>query len=88
MGGSKGVEGRRRRADEAGQVPGGSAQVGLEFGKGHFDGVQIGAVGGQVVELRAAGGDGFGHAGHFVRGEVVADDEVACVESGASTSRR
>ena len=83
VGCGEGVQSCGGGADQASpSAPGGLAQVGLEFGEGHFDGVQIGTVGGQVVELRAPGGDGIGHSGYFVRGEVVTDDDVAFEQFG------
>ena len=53
--------------------------MGFEFGKGHFDGIEIGAVGRQI---RPTGGDQLRDAGDFVRGEIVEDDDVIGVQCG------
>jgi len=60
----------------------GLAQMGLEFGKGLFDGIEIWTVGRQVVDLRAPTRDQLTHARHFVSGEVVEDDEIALAQFG------
>lgn len=59
------------------------AQMGLEFGKGLFDGIEIGTVGRQVVDLRAPTRDQLTHARHFVRGEIVEDNKIARAQLGA-----
>lgn len=67
---------QQARKGALGRLP----QMSLEFGKGHFDGVQIGAVGGKVEQGGIAGLNGLVDSGHFVRGKVVADDDVAAVK--------
>src|SRR5271163_1129654 len=62
---------------------GGLAQVGFELGEGQLDGVQVGAVGRQVVDLGPAGGNQLSHPRHLVGGEVVEDDLVARTQFGA-----
>ena len=57
-----------------------SAQVSLELGEGHFDRIEIGAVGRQEEEPCAAfPEDGLGF-GAFVAGEVVEDDHVTLAQ--------
>ncbi len=61
-----------------------SAQVGLEFGEGHFDRIEIGTVGRQEEEPGATlPEDGLG-LGALVAGQVVEDDHVALAQGGAS----
>jgi len=55
----------------------GLTQVGLKFGEGHFNGVEIGAVGRKVKQGGPGGLDGELDAFDLVGGEVVADDQVA-----------
>ena len=61
---------------------GGVSQVGLEFGEGHFDRIEIRAVGRKIAHARSAGGDQGLDAGDFVGGEIVEDDDVALFEFG------
>lgn len=58
----------------------GLPQLGLEFGKRHFDGIEIGAVSGEVSDGGAFGCNQLGDAGDFVGGEVVEDDDVVLFE--------
>lgn len=82
--GGEALEGVGQRSREIAQCPSCRlAQVRFEFGKGHFDRVEIGAVGGQITYRRASGLDEFFDRRHFVRGEVVEDDDVSRVEFGA-----
>jgi hypothetical protein len=37
----------------------GLAQERFEFGKGHFDGIEVRAISGQITQVSAAGRDGF-----------------------------
>lgn len=61
----------------------GSPQMGFEFGEGHLDGIEIGAVGRREEEPRAACfEDGFGFFA-FVTGEIVEDNDVAGIECGS-----
>lgn len=77
----KGGEAAGERALKLGERAGRSlAQLGLEFGEGHFDGVKVRAVSGQIAHGGAVGGDQLGHARDFVRGEIVQDDHVASLE--------
>ena len=64
----QGLSGGRDEAREV--TSGGVAQKSFELGEGHFDGIELGAVSRQVLELRAAGGDGLRHAADLVRGEI------------------
>ena len=58
-------------------VPGGGlADQRLQFGEGLLNRIEIGAVGRQVDKPGAARLDGFAHASHLVRAEVVHDDDV------------
>lgn len=58
----------------------GFSQVRLELGEGHFDGIEVGAVGRQEQEPCAAFlEDGLGLLA-FVAGEIVEDDHVAGFE--------
>ena len=65
---------------------GGLPQLGLEFGEGHFDGIEIGAVRRKVADGGACGRDQLGDARDFVGGEVVEDDEVVLFEVGTRLS--
>ncbi len=56
---------------------GGLFEEGLELGEGHLDGVEVGAVGGQVKQLGACGLDGCPDPGELVGRQVVHDDDVA-----------
>ena len=52
----------------------------LEFGEGHFDGVEVGAVGREEEEPGAAGFEDGGGLWAFVAGEIVEDDHVATLQ--------
>jgi hypothetical protein len=52
----------------------------LELGEGHFDGIEIGAVGRQEEESSAAGFQDGGGLWAFVAGEIVKDDHVATLK--------
>jgi len=52
------------------------AQVRLEFGEGHFDRIEVGAVGRQKHEPSASFADGVFGGGAFVGRQVVEDDDV------------
>ena len=56
------------------------AEMGLEFGEGHFDGIEVGAVGGQKHEPSAALADGLFGGLAFVGGQIVQDDDVAFLQ--------
>lgn len=58
----------------------GLPQLGLEFGKSHFNGIEIGAVSREVSDSGAFGRNQLGDAGDFVGGEVVEDDDVVLLE--------
>lgn len=47
----------------------------FDFGEGHFDRIQVGAVGGQKQEPATSFAHGFGGAWAFVCGQVVEDDD-------------
>ncbi len=51
--------------------------MGLEFGKGFFDGIEIGAVGREIAHGRAYRFDRDLNARALVRAEIVHDDDVA-----------
>lgn len=61
---------------------GSTSKQGLEFGEGQFDGIEVGAVGRQIDELRPDRFDGFSYAGHFVGRQVIHNHRV----SGAKRS--
>jgi hypothetical protein len=48
-----------------------AAQVRFEFGEGHFDGIEVGAVGRQEEQASALLTNGLLGGGTFVRGQVV-----------------
>jgi hypothetical protein len=48
----------------------GGAQEDLEFGEGHFDGIEVGAVGRQVAQACAGGLDRLSHAMDLVSGQI------------------
>jgi hypothetical protein len=52
----------------------------LEFGEGLFDGVQVGAVGGQKQEAGTGCADGLSHRVSLVAAEVVEHDDVAWLQ--------
>jgi hypothetical protein len=60
----------------------------LELGKGHFDGVEVRAIGGQVAHARAFGGDQPGDGGSLVDAKIVEDDDIAGLEFGQRTCLR
>ena len=60
-----------------GSTGGGLAQVGFEFGKSHFDRIEVRAVGGQVLHARSACLDQRFDGGDFMGGQVVQDHDVA-----------
>ena len=51
---------------------GGLTQQGFELGEGHFNGVEVGAVCGEVKKLGPASGNGSLHPAYFVGGDQVA----------------
>lgn len=58
-------------------------EVGFEFGEGHFDGVEIWAVGRQVTQAGPLGRDECLDILYFMGGEVIEDDNVTFSEDGA-----
>lgn len=56
------------------------AQMGLEFGKSQFNGIEIGAIRRQVTEANPASREQPGDVLDFVRGEVIEDERVARVK--------
>lgn len=56
---------------------GDASEMGLEFGEGHLDRVEIGTIGRQEEEPGASVGEALGGAVAFVDGEIVEDDDVA-----------
>jgi len=59
---------------------GGVAQMALELGKGHFNGVEVGAIGRQIAHGGAFGLDQPGDGRGLVDAEVVEDDDIAGVQ--------
>lgn len=55
---------------------------GLELREGHFDGVQIWAVGRQIEDLCAPLGDGFADPCNFVGREIVEHHDIAAFQGG------
>jgi hypothetical protein len=79
--GSKTLKGLSQNVREIDQGSSrGLTQVGLEFGKGHFDGVEIRTVGWQVTDGRALSLNQPFDRCHLVRREVVEDDDVTWLE--------
>lgn len=75
--GSKSEEAAGDAELEFGEGPGsGLPQVGLEFGEGHFDGIEIRAVSRQISDRGSSGRNQLGYARDLVGGEVVEDDDV------------
>jgi hypothetical protein len=58
------------------------AQMRLEFGEGHFDGIEVGAVGRQKQQPSASLADGLFGGRAFVGGQIVQDDDVALLQRG------
>jgi len=56
--------------------------MGLEFGEGQIDGIEIGTVRRQVAHLGSTGSDLLADTSHLVGGEVVEDDDVARMQLG------
>ena len=56
---------------------GDASEMGLEFGEGHLDRVEIGTIGRQEEEPGASVGEALGGAAAFVDGEIVEDDDIA-----------
>ena len=54
----------------------------LAFGEGHLDRVHVAAVGRQVEELCAPGGDRLTDAGDLVGGQIVEHHDIAAPERG------
>ena len=57
-------------------------QMGLQFGKSQFDGIEIGAVRRQIPDAGSPGRDQFGDVLDFVGGEVIEDDGVTLAQFG------
>ena len=60
---------------------GGLADQGLEFREGHFDGVEVGAVGRQKEGPSADRFEHLGGFGAFVAGEIVEDDHITGLQA-------
>ena len=83
VGGSEGAEALHESALQVIQGAGGGlTEMGFEFSKGHFDGIEIWAVRRQVAHAGPAGGDQFRDTGDFMGGEIVEDDDVTGVQFG------
>ena len=74
-----GANGGPQAGDRAGR---GSPQAGFEFGKDLLNGIEVGAVGGQVEQAGADGLNRLPHARDFMARQIVHDDAVAGVEGG------
>ena len=74
--------GPHRRPQARHRTRGEGPQAGFEFGKDLFDGIEVGAVGRQIEQLRPDGFNRLADPGHFMTGQVVQDDTVAWVERG------
>ena len=83
MGGSEGIQCLRGGFPQRGEgALGALPQERLEFGKGQLDRVEVRAVSGQIKQLGSTVFNGFAHSADFVRGKIVANDEVAAVQFG------
>ena len=79
-----GGEGRPYRRPQAGHRAGGDRpQARFEFRKDLFDGIEVGAVGGQGEQVGASRLDRVAHPGHFMARQIVHDDRVARLEGGS-----
>ena len=58
--------------------------AGLELGEGHFDGIEVGTVWGQVSQVRASGLDRLSDAVDFMSGQIVMMTILAGRNSGTS----
>ena len=56
------------------------AQMRLELGEGHFDRIEVGAVGRQKHEPGASVANGLFGGRTFVSGQIVQDDDVALLQ--------
>ena len=56
---------------------GGLTQVSFEFGKGHFDGIKVWTIGGQITHGGSLLADEFFDVLDFVSGKIVEDDHIA-----------
>ena len=84
VGGTNPAKGFGNGGQQVRVVPGlGLAQVGFDFRPHHFDGIEIGTVGGQQQQLCSFGFDELLRFGVAVGREVVADHEVAHAQGGA-----
>lgn len=81
MCGGEGLESLGDSFDQTAQgVLRGTTQRGFEFGKSHFDGVEIRAVGGQIEQTSPPFFHDFLDAADFVTGKIVADHQIARLE--------
>jgi len=81
--GGKGVQSGRHGPEEVFQGAGGRlSQVGLQFGKGLLDRIEIRAVGRKVAEVDPACAQQSANLGDFMSGEIVEDQSVALVQAG------
>ena len=60
-------------------------EEGIELGEGHFNGIEVGAVGRQEAQLGADLFVGLAHGGWFVGGQIVHDDDVTGLEGRDET---
>ena len=60
------------------------AKQGFELGEGHFDWIEIRAVGRQKQEPSSAVANGFFGLGALMGGEIVEDNDVAGLRVGSS----
>ncbi len=81
--GREGLEGVANSGPQAGNRAGRSGpQAGFEFGKDLLNGIEVGAVGGQIEQARPDSLNRLAHACDFMTGEIVHDDAVAGVQGG------
>ena len=59
------------------------SEDGLEFGEGHFDGIEIRAVSREIKKLGSPCFNGVPDPGHLMGGEIVTDHHVALLEFGS-----
>ena len=71
-----------RRPQARHRAGGDGPQAGFEFGKDLLDGIEVGAVGRQIEQMRPDGFNRLANPAHFMTGQIVQDDRVARVERG------
>ena len=83
FGGGEGLEGVANSGPQASDRAGrDSPQAGFEFGKDLLNGIEVGAVGGQIEHARPDSLNRLPDAGDFMTGQIVHDDAVARLQGG------